>query len=417
MKMLLTNTAALNTGDAAILFATIDILRRAFGQRLEVVVYDQQAGVASRYYPDLAFRPILFDQVSDWAHGRWRNGFILLLLAAAAMWRLPLGKLGSRLLPRSLRASLAEFASADLVVSAGGTYLVPHYRIFPKILDLLVADALGRPYVLFTQSLGPFPQRRQRLLRRVLQRARLILVRDARSRRHLVQFGVRADRVAECADAAFALTPQTAPYRAAAPPHGQALRVAVSVRDWPHLGGEGERGMDRYFDAVAALVRWLIDGHGAQVTFISTCQGVAEYWTDDSLVAEAVVSRLPENERASVRIDRNFHPPRNLIAELAGFDLVVATRLHVAILALCAGVPVLPIAYEFKTTELFSRFGLGDLVQDMQTVTGEALCGAVSRILAARGDVCAMLPRWVAEERRSALAAGDHIRRALGAAA
>ena len=48
--------------------------------------------------------------------------------------------------------------------------------------------------------------------------------------------------------------------------------------------------------------------------------------------------------------------------ELAkGFDFVVATRMHMMILSLCVGTPVLPIAYEFKTKELAARLGIADV--------------------------------------------------------
>jgi colanic acid/amylovoran biosynthesis protein len=415
VKVLVTNTAALNTGDAAILLATLDILREAFGTHLEVTIYDQQAAVAARYYPELAFRPVLFDQLVRWTGTRRVKGGALLLLAAASLWRLSLRSVGARFLPPSLQASLAEFSAADLIVSAGGTYFVPYYRIFPKVLDLLVAIALGRPFVLFTQSLGPFPQRRQRLLRFVLRRARIILTRDARSRRHLLSFGISPGRIAECADAAFALATPPATRDVTPTPSHKPLRVAVSVRNWPHLRNRAASGMGRYLSAVATMIGWLIERHGAQVTFLSTCQGVSEYWTDDSRIADATVARLPARLRQHVRVDRSFHTPRELLALLGRFDLVVATRLHVAILALCAGTPVLPIAYEFKTTELFTRLGLGELVQDIESVTSEDLCSAVEWLLAARADIRAVLPRWVARERRSALTAGDYVRSALEA--
>jgi colanic acid/amylovoran biosynthesis protein len=413
VKVLVTNTAALNTGDAAILFATLDILREAFGRQLEVIVYDQQATVAARYYPELVFRPVLFDQLVQWTGTRRIKGGAFVLLACATLWRLSLRSVSARFLPSSLRASLAEFAAADVIVSAGGTYFVPYYRIFPKVLDLLVAIALGRPFVLFTQSLGPFPEHRQRLLRFVLRRARIILTRDARSRRHLLGFGISPARIAECADAAFALATPSATQDVAPAPSHKPLRVVVSVRNWPHLRNRAAAGMSRYLSAVAAMIHWLIERHSAQVTFLSTCQGISEYWTDDSRIADAVVARLPTTVRQHVRVDRSFHTPRELMAVLGRFDLVVATRLHVAILALCAGIPVLPIAYEFKTSELFTRLGLGELVQDIESVTGEDLCSSIEWLLAARADIRAVLPRWVARERRSALTAGDYVRNAL----
>lgn len=416
MKVIITNTAVLNTGDAAILHATIDILRRALGARLEVKVYDQQAEVAVHYYPEIDFRPVLADQLTAWAGKRPARRRVALLLLGAALWRSPLRAVIRPLLPPTLGASLDEFSAADLVVSAGGTYLVPHYRILPKVVDLLVAALMRRPFILFTQSLGPFPPRRRWLIGAILRQARVILVRDGRSRNHLAELGIRPDRIAECADAAFALAARgsAGPSGGAAQP-GRPLRVAVSVRDWPHLAGDAAQGMERYIAAVAAMVARVIERTGGEVTFISTCQGVAEYWTDDSRVAEAVVAHLPADIRQRVRIDREFHRPGMLLADLGNFDVVVATRMHVAILALCAGVPVLPISYEFKTTELFARLGLGGLVQDMDSVTGESLCAALDRFLEVRPNLSAALPQWVGQLRHSAFSAAGWVRKAIEA--
>lgn len=414
MKIAITNTAALNTGDAAILFATVDILRQMTGSRLDVAVFDQQASAARRYYSDFDFHPGLFDQIVAWTGARWTKAGILVLMAAAAAWRTPLRRFCAWLLPPSLGASLERFAAADLVVSAGGTYLVPHYRVFPKILDLLVALALRRPFVLFTQSLGPFPsQRRSWLLRYVLRQARVILVRDDRSRRHLMDFGVPVERIAQCADAVFAMAPLQPPGLAAGTRRDGALRVAISVRDWPHFSTGTAEGMAAYYAAVAALVRRLVEGHGAEVTFLSTCQGALEYWTDDSRVAETVVALLPADVRRHVRVDGDFHTPQALLALYEGFDLVVATRMHAAILALCAGVPVLPVAYEFKTVELFTALGLGDYVQSIESLAGEQLCRAADRMLTDRSALRAALPARVARARCSAFAAGGYVTCAL----
>jgi colanic acid/amylovoran biosynthesis protein len=415
MKIAITNMVTLNTGDAAILIATVDILRAVSGSKLDVTVFDPQASAARRYYSDFDFRAGFFDQIVAWTGARWRKGGILILLAAAATWRSPLRWLFAQILPPAIVASLERFAAADLVISGGGTYLMPHYRIFPKILDLLVAVALRRPFILFTQSLGPFPPRRRNwLLRYVLRQARVILVRDARSRRHLIDLGISAERVALCADAAFALAPppQPAGSTARATREGP-LRVAISVRDWPHFSKGTSDGMAAYHAAIAALVQRLVEGHGAEVTFLSTCQGIREYWTDDSRVAETVAALLPAEIRRHVQVDHEFHTPQTLLSLYADFDLVVATRMHAAILALCAGVPVLPVAYEFKTAELFATLGLGDYVQSIESLTGEQLCRTADRMLTERLALRAALPARVARARCSAIAAGGYVTCAL----
>src|SRR3546814_7005806 len=142
-------------------------------------VYGEQTETAATLYPEMGFRRSLYRQLDDWSRGRRRKLAALVLLLVAWASRFGIGRRLLPLLSPELQASLEEYRSADMVVSSGGTYLVPHYRLMPKLLDFLVVLALGRPLVLFTQSLGPFHGVGQRwLLRRVLSRATLILVRS-----------------------------------------------------------------------------------------------------------------------------------------------------------------------------------------------------------------------------------------------
>lgn len=414
MKIVVGNTAALNGGDAAILYATVDVLRRAFGESLEVTAADLQAEAAARHHSTLDFCPSLYGAVTAWTGaGFRRKAAMLLVLAAAALGRGMLGRLARRPLPAAIRRTLAAYEAADAVVSAGGTYLVPHYHLTPKLFDFLVTLALGRPLILFTQSLGPFDGLRQRwLLRFVLRRARLILVRDERSVGHLRALGVAAN-VRVAADAAFALAP-AAPARGRPDRLAPAPRIAVSVRDWPHFRGGAEAGMERYRAAVAAFVTELVQRHGAEVTFLSTCQGIPDYWTDDSAEAERIAALVPAELRARIVIDREFRTPARLIDAFAGFDMVVATRMHAAILALAAGTPVLAIAYEFKTRQLFARLGLDDFTLDAETLTGDGLIDAWARFAAALPRLEAMLWPAVARERQSALAVATTLAELLG---
>lgn len=62
-------------------------------------------------------------------------------------------------------------------------------------------------------------------------------------------------------------------------------------------------------------------------------------------------------------------------------DLVVSTRLHMAILSLSAGTPVLPIGYEHKTRAVFAQLGDEKQVLDIDTLTPEQAVGGLSDYL------------------------------------
>lgn len=415
LTVAVTNTVVLNGGDAAILEALVALLRGAFGSDTRVLVYDEHLDAARRRYPGYEFRRPLERGT------RVRGGPTLLrpalrglrrarLYAAAWLHGRGLGRVADRILPSGPASALAELAGADLVVSTGGTYLVERYPLAERFVDLRAALLARRPLVLFTQSLGPFRRARNRIaLGPIVRRARLVLVRDERSRRHLLDLGADPRRVELSADAAFAL-PGPHPV---APRSGDARspRIAVSVRHWLHF--QSPDGRRRYEQAVAELVHALVARRGAEVTFVSTCQGASRYAKDDSVTAEAIAERLPAETRRSVTVDGAFHRPGELIEVLGGFDLVVATRMHAAILALVAGTPVYPIAYEFKTEELSERLGLADRVERIEELTGGSLTAGVERLLDELPTIAGPLWERVDRERVLAGASGERVRAAL----
>ena len=67
----------------------------------------------------------------------------------------------------------------------------------------------------------------------------------------------------------------------------------------------------------------------------------------------------------------------NLLREM---DLIIATRLHMSILALISGTPVYPIAYEFKTVELYHSLGYEN-VDTLDTLSPVTLCNSITAFI------------------------------------
>jgi colanic acid/amylovoran biosynthesis protein len=410
MKAIISNTVVLNSGDAAILMAIFQLLRSAFGSAIEFTIYGSHPDLAAKYYPNLRFRELLYTALRRPERGRasrLRNEWDLRrYLAAARKWNT-----GSRTLAAGLAAGLdtsglTDYGSADLICSGGGTYLVEHYDLRPRIFDFEVALALGRPLVLFTQSLGPFknPAYRKKLAS-IFEHATLILLRDRLSEQHIRSLGVRNPRIAVTADAAFALADRTVLTVAgrqtavAAPP-----RVAISVREWKAFRGHRPtEAQQRYVNAIRDLTIHAVTRYGAAVTFLSTCQGIPEY-RDDSELAGEIAESLPPGIARSVDVDRDFHTPDELRVVIREFDLVVSTRMHLAILALGTGTPVIPIAYEFKTRELFENLHHAYLVHDMEAVCPAELIATFDEAMTHLPELRASLSRAVIPQVEQALA-------------
>lgn len=313
---------------------------------------------------------------------RW--GKILYLICSENDWR-----------------SVVDYVSADLIISTGGTYLVESYNIDGRIAELLKDIELGNPPVLFTQSLGPFNDRSQHeQLKKIFSASPLVLLRDERSLRNLLDLGISSGSTHVVADSAFWFAKAVKEMNDSPVQSGNGARigrVAISVREWHVFKGESrEAGNERYRNAIKALATLLVEEWGAEVCFVSTCQGIPEYWTDDSQVADKIAEALPEVIRRRTVVDKSFRRPSELMEYISEFDLVVSTRLHMAILSLCAGVPVLPIAYEFKTKEVFESFDQGRWVSEIDEIDAEAFTILAREFLKS-------LPRIAEEQRRGTI--------------
>jgi colanic acid/amylovoran biosynthesis protein len=398
---LIVNAVTLNGGDAAVMLAIREHVRKALGADAEITVTDQMAVPAAARYSEVEFSIPLAAAILRHPHVRYLDRLVRDL--DCARWLLaarvrPRARWLSDLLLRPLeRRKLAQYADADVVISTGGTYLVEQYPLWPRLFELRACLALGTPLVLYTQSLGPFrwPANR-RSMRTILTGANLVLLRDERSLEHVRELCADGGHVHVAADAAFTFAEPAGPMT----PPDSPRRVAISVRHWPYFARTD--GDARYVEALRRLTTHLVRDRQVAVTFVSTCQGILEYWTDDSAKATRLVEGLPEDVRRQVTVDEEFRKPPALIELLRTFDLVVATRMHLAILALCANVPVLAIAYEFKTRELFDRLGLGDHVRSIDDLEGDVMIDAFERFWHERGSWAATLPAGVQAERRLA---------------
>lgn len=413
MRVVITNTAMCNGGDAAICFAIMAVVRDAFGRDVSFTLVDPLADVARRYYPEIDIVQAAgfgFSLPGPFRRGNRRINRSRIPRLRIARRLQSLGTWLSDLLvsPRE-KPALHAYRNADLVISTGGTYLVDHYDTTPRLFDLELALYAGKRPIFYTQSLGPFQvPGRAAAVRPYFEQSPLILLRDEKSQRYLTMLGTAPAKMHVLADSVFAMArPET--LNAAKVARSQLKRVAISVRRWSFFQGQnGDTGMKRYTAAVARAAEWLVRERGCEVTFISTCQGIPEYHYKDSEVADEIVAQVSDAFLHSrMRVDSGFHNPVELQAMLAQFDLVIATRMHMAILSLCAGVPVLPIAYEFKTTELFTRLGMAKWILPIEAAADDTLVLMLEDFIGNLPERRKALFEAVEEERKLAWSAGE----------
>lgn len=400
---------SLNGGDAAILDAQVRVLQRRWPDA-DLTVHDRDPEAAARYAPRLRFASFLAPLIMRPPGARRYRGDVRVRRHVGRARASLAGRLPgwNWLRPLPLRGM-------DLAVYTGGTTLTENYSLQDKVFDLDLVRRARIPYVFFPQSAGPFdrPENRE-LLAPVFEDADLLLLRDERSLRHVLATGARAEACRVVPDVVFALARSdiASPVSRAPGPE----RVAVSVREWRHYSSRSpDDGRANCLAAFRGLVTSLARERGADVTFVSTCQGRPEYGFDDSEFAHEVVAGLDADVTASVTVDGGLYDAEGLRDRLAGFDVMVSMRLHAAILAVCGGTPTLTVAYEYKSTEVWGQLGQSEFSLDLEHLDADELVARASALLDRRDEVAATTAPVLAGWRDEVMGLGDLVARSVAA--
>jgi polysaccharide pyruvyl transferase CsaB len=321
---------------------------------------------------------------------------------------------------RDIPALVEAVRASDLVILGGGglfqdywevdpeVFLTPrHGGIYSYLLFPVLAALLGRPAVIYAVGVGPLRTAEgRRLTRAAFELCRRATVRDDASLALLREIGVSGVPIEVTADPAFGLPPAPAGevdslLAELGAERGEPL-LGVSLRHWefgadPAAWEAGvARGLDRFLAEFPGRVLFL--------PFQSEETGPPE---DDLAVCRRVRGALADPGRALL-VERLPRP--EVMAGLLGrCERVLAMRFHAVLFSLAAGVPVVNLAYDPKTSSLMGRAGLGGFSLPPEDWREEPVAAALRRAeapVAGFAEPMRGLARRSAEAAVEALAAG-----------
>ena len=284
----------------------------------------------------------------------------------------------------------------DALLSGGGSLLQDTTSTRSLLYYLTVircAHRLGKPVMLYANGIGPVrrPANRRRV-KRVVEQATLITLRDHSSARELQDMGVTRTDLHVTADPVFHLSP-------APETRGEELLagagvapgtpfVAVSVRDWPDTGD--------FCRQLAQLCDHLHREYGLAVLFLLMQP------SRDRATAQQVQSFMAE---PSCLLDTPC-TPRELMAVLGKAKLCLAMRLHTLIFAARMAVPSMGLVYDPKVDSYLKEL---DLPAAGRVDSFDAQ-EAIRRADALMADYPAVLSRLKDKSAAMARAAGENER-------
>lgn len=339
----------------------------------------------------------------------------LALLGPRVRLAVRLPRLAPILAGRQLRTAIARVREADVVIAMPGGYLLADD---PRQVDwiwalapLAIADALRIPTILAACSIGPLPPVQRGAAARLLRRARLVQVREARSAVWAETLGAPRERTVIVPDLAWLTEPADrlpeaveAELRTAAATDGPL--VGIVVRDAPARKGAGrDAGRDALVRAFAELADRLVEERGARIVFGP--QALVGPVSDVE-IARRVVRRMRHPEAATV-VAADLGPAE-LGALYGRMRLLVSVRMHAGILAMAAGTPCVAVAYGLKHAGTMESLGVGDLVLPLEGIDAGRLCALVTGALDREGELRAVLAERTPAQRAGAREAVARIR-------
>lgn len=395
-----------NRGDAAMQIALVRLIRRRLPQSritaMTVLGANQSSTIAGEFdetgplVDEIVggFRPTTAPIGSRQARALWVRKAVGAASLLAGFVALPIWPVAARsravraLLPRSLQRTVLAMQSADLVIWRGRNFRANSIgrepvEVWTRIYNPLVALMLGKPVACIGSSVWPLRHPLARLMvRSVAGRALFVSLREQASfdcaATLLHDKPVRLELLPDLSLVIVAGEKASIAHRQLP---AKPARLGVTLNDWR---GCGRKAHDEY---VRALVRFLgrfLEGGGTEVVLIPQVTLAME--RADS-IERILVEKLGADR---VRVVAGSPSVMELTSLYAGIDLLIATRLHSAVFALCQGTPVVAIPYDAGAKwGVLDTIGARDLDVPFDGLTADLLARKVEAVWERREELLA----------------------------
>ncbi len=301
---------------------------------------------------------------------------------------------------RDARTAANELRSAACAVASGGDVFCSEYghrSLLSHLQPLRIAHQAGVPFVIHSQSIGPFTNEPDRVVFTSLAReAAAITVREKASFRYITEdLKLPANRCHLVADPAFLLGQPDKAEGDALFAHHRAVegRPTVALSTSQAICHWMKSDADRHVETWLEVIHWLRSELDANIILIPHVQEISDR-NEDRVLATAIQRRLGHDSR--VRLAGGDFSAGDYKAIISRCDLVVAERMHAAIAGLSTGVPTLVIGYSIKAEGI-----LTDLLGP--ELTKESALISVQDFLAPGAGLARVQAAW---QNREALAQG-----------
>jgi polysaccharide pyruvyl transferase WcaK-like protein len=277
------------------------------------------------------------------------------------------------------------------------------------VAEILTAKIFRKPFVVFTQAVGPFKQIPTRWLAKLgLPLADLVCARGESTVEHLESLGIpEKTTVIRCADSAYLFSCGGHQTTSTLITRGSSDQPIIGIVPNTNVFERAKTvdGVNSYTALLAATIDHAIERLNARVVFI--CHEHYEGRKDDQWLAHEAVTHARHG--ASVQIISGAHSAAELKNAIGEVDLLIASRFHSLVAANSLAVPSVALAWAHKYHELFAEAGIPELVFDGEDLVVSDFLPHLDRAWTRRAEIAQTLRERQESLRSSARRAFDAV--------
>ncbi len=260
----------------------------------------------------------------------------------------------------------------DLLISGGGSLLqdvTGKFTLSYYLGIIKIARRFGKKYVILGQGYGPIHKKsNEKKIRRLLNGASLITLRDDQALKDLKSIGVKNKHMFLCADPTFVLDiPDVAQLLQMECISKEKPLIGVSIRAIKNFAGN-------YHKSLALVLDKCIELYNANVVFIPFHE------PSDRIESLRVISKM---KNKPIMLEGEYEH-KALLGVISNLNVLIGVRLHSLIFSAISAVPFIAIDYDPKVKSLSADFGAKLLTPDF---TAEKFLEAFDQTWKNRNDI------------------------------
>ena len=390
-----------NKGDAGILLATIDTLKKIY-KDVEFTILSFTPEIDRKHYcEDKSIKNVYSNILNPHPYKKGKLGKIIAVIKLfLKMIGTQFGLTFFKKKTIEKHESLKAIQDSDIVIVCGGGFLGgKKFDSLMHVYQIYVNTIFKKPVYVMGTSIEPIKKKIiKHYTDKVLNKVDFVFARESITEKYLLEI-LSSEKHALIPDMAFMLEDVEKKFNFV-----EKLRqkndilFGITVRKWNFPNSKNKnKSMENYINCIKEFMIKEVNMRSCAFVFIPQ---VTVNTGDDTIIAEEIRNRLPKKIQDKFYICREDLSPSEIKSLIANMNYFVGTRMHSNIFATSMCVPTTAIAYEKKTNGIMETVGLEEYIIEINNITSDDLFYKVEKMISNEKIIRKQLKNKIREIRK-----------------